>query len=129
MSSIRKSCTGARPYSLDMVRPGDEVYNAMLFMFVEIFVFCFLAYYLQSVLPNEFGLRKPWYFIFTEPFAGLSSRRRAKRNGGIDPKSEAALAHQITINEDELQYEDADGTYETLGDDRRRRRNFQSVPC
>ncbi|TPX30746.1 hypothetical protein SmJEL517_g05762 [Synchytrium microbalum] len=99
---------GFRPYTLDMVRPGNEVFNAMIFMAAEIPIYFFLAYYLQNILPNEFGIRKPWHFIFTDPFASAASRSRARKHGGIDPKSEEYMATAIAIDENELQFEDAD---------------------
>ena len=30
----------------------------------DIILYLFLGYYLQNVLPHDFGIRKPWYFIF-----------------------------------------------------------------
>ena len=32
---------------------------------IDFFLYLFLGYYLQNVLPHEFGIRKPWNFIFT----------------------------------------------------------------
>ena len=36
----------------------------MFLMFIiDFFVYLFLGYYLHNVLPHEFGIRKPWYFL------------------------------------------------------------------
>ena len=34
----------------------------------DLFLYLFLGYYLQNVLPHDFGIRKPWYFIFKKLF-------------------------------------------------------------
>ena len=31
---------------------------------IDFFIYLFLGYYLQNVIPHEFGVAKPWYFIF-----------------------------------------------------------------
>ena len=30
----------------------------------DFFIYLFLGYYLQNVIPHEYGVAKPWYFIF-----------------------------------------------------------------
>ena len=39
-----------------------------LMQLFDFFLFLFLGYYLQNVLPHEFGVRKPWYFLFTTEY-------------------------------------------------------------
>ena len=45
---------------------------SILIMFVMLVVdllfYLFLGYYLQNVLPQDFGVRKPWYFICTKSY-------------------------------------------------------------
>ena len=31
---------------------------------VDFFIYLFLGYYLQNVIPHEYGVAKPWYFLF-----------------------------------------------------------------
>ena len=41
----------------------------MLIMFVvDFFIYSFLGYYLTMVLPHTYGIRKPFYFLFTPEF-------------------------------------------------------------
>ena len=41
----------------------------MVIMFVvDFFIYTFLGYYLTMVLPHTYGIRKPFYFIFTPEF-------------------------------------------------------------
>ncbi|KAJ3196136.1 hypothetical protein HK101_009969 [Irineochytrium annulatum] len=96
------------PYSLDMVKPGDEVFTALIFMILSIPVYLALAFYLSSVLPVEFGVRKAWHFPISEPIRAMQRNARKKANGGIDPLSESNLAASVKIDENETQFEDAD---------------------
>ena len=53
----------------------------MLFMlFIDFFIYLFLGYYLQNVLPHSYGIRKPFYFLFTsEYWCGKSEKRKASK--------------------------------------------------
>ena len=47
-----------------------------LMLFVDFFIYLFLGYYLQNVLPHQYGIRKPFYFLFTsEYWCGKSSTK------------------------------------------------------
>ena len=52
---------------------------SMLIMFVmlilDLLLYFFLGYYLQNILPHDFGVRKPWYFIFTPSFWGCKKKK------------------------------------------------------
>ncbi|KAJ3118141.1 hypothetical protein HDU96_003670 [Phlyctochytrium bullatum] len=104
-SSYNKFLT---PYKMSMVKAGDEVYNAIWFLILDIILYFLLAFYLSSVLPSEFGVRKPWHFPVTETIKFYQRYRRRRLNGGVDPDSELALAQGIQLNEAELKFEDAD---------------------
>ena len=45
---------------------------SLLYMFimsiVDFFIYTFLGYYLTMVLPHQYGIRKPFYFLFTKEF-------------------------------------------------------------
>ncbi|KAI9224622.1 hypothetical protein BC828DRAFT_402117 [Blastocladiella britannica] len=92
---------GAMPYTMSMLVPGDEVYNCIIAMLIEIPVYLFLAYYLSSVLKSEFGVQKRWNFIFVEPYNALTgaNKRRAE---------EDRANYVAVVNDDETQFEDAD---------------------
>ena len=36
--------------------------------------------YLNSVLPSEYGVQKPWYFIFTEPVKFFRSKTKKSKS-------------------------------------------------
>ena len=46
-----------------------------LMFIIDFLIYLFLGYYLQNVLPHTYGIRKPFYFIFTsEYWCGKSSK-------------------------------------------------------
>ena len=46
----------------------------------DFFIYLFLGYYLQNVIPHEYGVAKPWYFIFLPSYwcGDCISRRKKK---------------------------------------------------
>lgn len=57
------------PYQVMNLVVGDEVATALSYLFVEGLILFALMLYLKAVLRTEYGISKPWYFIFTEPTA------------------------------------------------------------
>ena len=47
----------------------------MSFIF-DFFFYLFLGYYLQNVLPHDFGIRKPWYFLCTLSYWGKKKKKK-----------------------------------------------------
>jgi hypothetical protein len=47
----------------------------MSFIF-DFFFYLFLGYYLQNVLPHDFGIRKPWYFLCTLSYWGKRKKKK-----------------------------------------------------
>ncbi|KAI8838125.1 hypothetical protein BC829DRAFT_421311 [Chytridium lagenaria] len=88
--------------------PGDEVFNALIFMIFETIFFLFASFYLSAVLPSDFGVRKSWHWPITDPIQAFQRAQRKKLNGGIDPLSESNLAVNVKIDEEETKFEDAD---------------------
>jgi ABC-type multidrug transport system ATPase subunit/diacylglycerol kinase len=85
------------PYKMSTLVPGNTVFDAMLFMIVESFLLFGLAAYLARVLPSEYGIQKPWHFIFSEPYN--------KYFGGGKQRAEHSAA---LLDDDEVQFEDDD---------------------
>ena len=64
---------------------------------IDFFIYLFLGYYLQNVIPHEYGVAKPWYFIFLPSYwCGDCCRAKKKSkkinnnelNNNIDNKKE-----------------------------------------
>jgi ATP-binding cassette subfamily A (ABC1) protein 3 len=48
-----------------------------LMFIIDFFIYLFLGYYLQNVLPHTYGIRKPFYFLFTSDYwCGKSSGKK-----------------------------------------------------
>ena len=45
---------------------------------VDFFLFLFIGYYLQNVLPHDFGIKKPWYFLCTSEHWCQSKKKKSK---------------------------------------------------
>ena len=47
----------------------------------DFFIYLFLGYYLQNVIPHEYGVAKPWYFIFLPSYwcGDCCSRKNKKK--------------------------------------------------
>ncbi|KAJ3015871.1 UNVERIFIED_CONTAM: hypothetical protein HDU68_012527 [Siphonaria sp. JEL0065] len=100
--------TGAMPYKMSMLIPGDEVRACIVFLVGEVFVYGLIAMYLSFVIPTEFGKALDWHFPVTLPIAKYQKMQRRKLNGGIDPLSETQLAQAMNLDENETKFEDAD---------------------
>ncbi|KAI8848835.1 hypothetical protein BC829DRAFT_417287 [Chytridium lagenaria] len=100
------------PYTMNRVKEGDEVYTAITMLILDFFLYLGVSLYLNAVLPSEFGIRRPWHFPVTDVVEMVKKRQRKLKNGGTDPQSESNLFH--TVNDTELQFEDADVKAERL---------------
>ena len=43
---------------------------------VDFFLFLFLGYYLNNVLPHDYGIRKPWHFLCWCNYWPIKRRKR-----------------------------------------------------
>ncbi|OZJ06092.1 hypothetical protein BZG36_01131 [Bifiguratus adelaidae] len=90
------------PYRISDLRGDDEVLRALIYLAVEAVVYLIIAAYLSSVLPSQYGVRKPWHFPVTEFF-----QRRQERHAIRDVTLEnGPLANDV--DPEETQFEDAD---------------------
>ena len=64
---------------------------------VDVFLYLFLGYYLQNVLPHEFGIKRPVYFLCTSEY--WCSNKKNKNN------NKKEINNEINNIEDELKSE------------------------
>ena len=57
-----------------------SIFYMNLMQFIDFFLFLFLGYYLQNVLPHEFGIRKPINFICTKNFWCKNDNSKVTKN-------------------------------------------------
>jgi hypothetical protein len=65
------------------LKPGNEVFTALVFLVIEIFVYGLVSIYLFAVLPSEFGVRKPWHYPISDPCKFIYKACIGKRKKGI----------------------------------------------
>jgi len=81
-----------RPYKMNQLVPGDEVFTAIMFLWVESFAILLLAFYISAVLPSEFGVPRPWHFPLTDIKAYITkSRNKIVRPVSMDTVVEEAI--------------------------------------
>ena len=85
----------APPYSLKLVKPGDELFSCFIALAFEIFFYGFLTYYLDAVLPSEFGVQRKWYFPIESLF------RRKKNAGTADVENFNREVDQAEVSKED----------------------------
>ena len=53
-----------------------SIFIMYIMLIVDCLIYLFIGYYLQNVLKHEFGIRKPWYFLFTKEYWGFDKRKK-----------------------------------------------------
>jgi len=72
---------------------------------IDFFIYLFLGYYLQNVIPHEYGVAKPWYFIFLPSywFGDCCKRKKKKSNDLVYEKKEEKPGQVIPNKIEEVQ--------------------------
>ncbi|CAI2173390.1 3335_t:CDS:2 [Funneliformis geosporum] len=102
-----------KPYTLSDLTWGNEVLSAIISLVIEYFIILSLSTYLTKVLPSEYGVRKPWHFIFTDWY---TKRQIKKKMQETEQQKDAALERGLIVGEkkfkeidqDEIMFEDDD---------------------
>jgi ABC-type multidrug transport system fused ATPase/permease subunit len=56
---------------------------------IDFFIYLFLGWYLQNVIPHEFGVAKPWYFLFLPSYlCGGCCKKKNNKNKLVYEKNE-----------------------------------------
>ena len=58
-----------------------SILTCYIMLTADFFIYLFLGFYLQNVIPHEYGVAKPWYFIFLPSYwcgSCISKRKRKK---------------------------------------------------
>lgn len=78
--------------------------NFITMLVIDFFFYLFLGFYLQNVVAQQFGVRKPWYFLCTRRFWGCRSQKVSSQ---IDySASEKDEANLIMNKKDRFQDEE-----------------------
>jgi hypothetical protein len=121
----------SHPYRLSDLVLGNEVLTAVIYMTVEFFIILLLSAYFTKVFPSEYGVSKPWHFIFTDWYTKKQIKKKMQtleqqRNNTLSTLEEGLpakkdekriLRENINIfnkkefketNQDEVKFEDDD---------------------
>ncbi|KAF9349498.1 hypothetical protein BGX26_012228 [Mortierella sp. AD094] len=102
-----------QPYKVSDLKGSDEVFEVIIALIIETFVFLGLAFYLTEVLPTEFGVRQPWHFVVSTPYKRIFGK---KKQGDIEGQvrqdhtgsQRDKIQGEIPLDPEEVQFEDAD---------------------
>ena len=47
---------------------NHSIFVMYIMLILDCLIYLFIGYYLQNILKHEFGIRKPWYFLFTKKY-------------------------------------------------------------
>ena len=76
-----------------------SLFIMVLMLAVDFFIYLFLGYYLQNVLPHSYGISKPFYFLFTpEYWCGKSEKKREKISINTKNNNDNVEGFDTTIN-------------------------------
>ncbi|KAI9326319.1 hypothetical protein BDR26DRAFT_877523 [Obelidium mucronatum] len=96
----------AAPFKWREVVGDTELRSLCRFLLAEIFVYAGLAFYLNAVVPTEFGVALPWHFPVSGPLNAWKKQSRKRANGGVDPTSEHHIALSATEELDSREDDD-----------------------
>jgi len=75
---------------------------------IDFFIYLFLGWYLQNVIPHEFGVAKPWYFLFLPSYwCGDCCKKKNKKNNLVYEKSEEK-PEQVDPNKNKINVEEVE---------------------
>ncbi|KAF9437391.1 hypothetical protein BGZ76_000926 [Entomortierella beljakovae] len=102
-----------QPYKVSDLKGSDEVFEVIIALIIETFVFLGLAFYLTEVLPTEFGVRQPWHFIVSSPYKRIFGKKKTSDIEGQQRRDHTGsererIQGEIPLDPEEVQYEDAD---------------------
>ena len=61
-----------------------SVFRMNLMQIIDVFFYLFLGYYLQNVLPHDFGIKRPLYFLCTKEYWCKTERRNTQTKKEIN---------------------------------------------
>ncbi|GBB91646.1 hypothetical protein RclHR1_01900011 [Rhizophagus clarus] len=91
----------SHPYRLSDLVLGNEVLTAIIYMIVEFFIILLLSAYFTKVLPSEYGVSKPWHFIFTDWYTKKQIKKKMQTLEQQRDTNLSTLEEGLTVKEDE----------------------------
>ena len=92
-----------------------SIFVMFIMLIFDALLYLFLGYYLQNILPHDFGIRRPWNFLFTSNYWGCK-----KNNKNIINEEKSPLQDKKEIlndkNEDINQNFQSEDIYKEIND-------------
>ena len=85
----------ARDYTKTYTNYSIFIMNLM--QFIDFFLYLFLGYYLQNVLPHEFGVKRPWNFICLSCCSSDNKKKKNENNEKISKELDDKEA-EVDVN-------------------------------
>ena len=89
------------PSDYTKIYTNYSIFFMNLMQFIDFFLYLFLGYYLQNVLPHEFGIRKPFYFICTSEY--WCGNKNNKNNRVLQEMNEIEIQIQNEFNDNKFE--------------------------
>jgi hypothetical protein len=97
-----------KPLTVNALAPGNEFSFALGMMLADSLIYAVLSFYLSQVLPQEFGLRKPWYFPLRSIVKFFMSIGKSQESDTVEAFNDSPVVVEI----DQANLEDEDVKFE-----------------
>ena len=77
---------------------------AFIMYVVDFFIFLFLGYYFSNVLPHDYGIRKPWYFLFSPEYWCKKRKKKYYSRKDKSKLEEFRTEESKTLDEESRSY-------------------------
>ena len=57
-----------------------NIFDMYILFFISFIIYMFIGFYLQNILSHEYGIKKPFYFLFTKNFWGCEDNNASLNN-------------------------------------------------
>ncbi|CAG9334834.1 unnamed protein product [Blepharisma stoltei] len=76
LAQLENGQVGVQNYNTDSTINNYTFGTSIAFLVIDLGIFAILAFYLDQVWPTEWGVKRPWYFLFTKSF-WVTSKKNA----------------------------------------------------
>eukprot|EP00732_Lithocolla_globosa_P000357 Lithocolla_globosa_v1_NODE_102_length_6350_cov_93.725179.p1 type:complete len:962 gc:universal NODE_102_length_6350_cov_93.725179:3330-445(-) len=92
------------PYTFAQINSGTEMNRLFVMLILETIVLFLGGAYFQAVTPSEYGVPRPWHFVFTDPYKWFKNRNNTKQvNDKLTLEENLGLIEEeVDLDEDVL---------------------------
>ena len=86
---------------LDKNHLNYSITTCYLMFTLDFFIYLFLGWYLQNIIPHEYGVAKPWYFLFLPSYWCSYCSKKKKRKSHLVYEKNKEKPEKIDSNKEE----------------------------